>query len=87
MYELPKEYLSLVYLRLGCTLSVEYVCRIWNTLHRGDTLRVKEIIETNSEIILTGICSDVEEAVRVCKYLTAVGVLVRYEKTMITFEV
>lgn len=87
MYELPKEYLSLVYLRLGCVLSAEYVCRIWNTLHREDTLRVKEIIETNSEIILTGICSDVEEALRICKYLTAIGVLVRYEKTMITFEV
>lgn len=87
MYKLPKEYLSLVYLRLGCASSAEYLCRIWNTLHREDTLRVKEIIETNSEIVLTGVCSDVEEALRICKYLTAFGVLVRYEKTMITFEV
>lgn len=87
MYELPKEYLSLIYLGMGCALSVEYACRIWNTLHRKDTLRVKDIIERNSEIVLTGLCSDVEEALRICKYLTAFGVLVRYEKTMITLEV
>ena len=80
MYKLPKEYLSLVYLRLGCSLSVEYACRIWNSFHPKDTLRVKEIIETSSEIVLTGTCSDVEESLNICKHLTAIGVRVRYER-------
>lgn len=83
-----EDYKSLVYLQsmLGDVKTVEAVCHIWRQIHTEDSLRVKEVVDSNSQIILTGRCQDVETALDLCKYLTSIGVLVTYEKTVIHFE-
>ena len=72
---------------LGDIKTVEAACYIWNLKHPNDYARVKEVVEERSQIILTGKCSNSDELVEICRYLTTVGVLVTYEKTTITLEI
>ena len=87
-YKLPEDYVSLMHLHpyLGDIKVVEYVCKIWNTLHRGDTTRLLRD-DGCYHIILTGKCCDVPELLKVCQWLTCVGVLVTHEKTTVTVEI
>jgi glucose-6-phosphate isomerase len=71
---------------LGDIRVVEAACHIWNMKHPSDSVRIKHVIESNCEIVLTGKCSDPDELVEVCKYLTTVVVLITYSKTFVTLE-
>lgn len=89
-YKLPAEYQSLIYLhtKLGDVQIVECVCTIWNALHKGNTLRVKSADDRTGIIILTGVCDNPQEAIKICKWLTTfVMVRIRYEKTIFSVEI
>ena len=88
MTELPVEYKSLVYLHrcVGCVKVVEFACKIWNELHHLDSLRLKCVREPESAIIVTGKCQDLEFFLSICQYLTAFGVHVQHEKTIVKVE-
>lgn len=85
---LPVEYKSLVYLHryVGCVKVVEFACNIWNELHQLDSLRLKRVRESESAIIVTGVCQDLELFLSICRYLTAFGVQVKHEKTVVKVE-
>ncbi len=87
MIELPVEYKSLVYLHryVGCVKTVEFACKIWNELHQLDSLRIKCVKEP-STIVVTGKCQDLELFLSICRYLTALGVDVQHEKTIMRVE-
>jgi len=72
---------------LGDIKVVEAACHIWNMKHPNDSVRIKHVIESNLEIALTGKCSNTDELIEVCKYLTTLGVLITYSKTFVTLEV
>lgn len=72
---------------LGDIKTVEAACYIWNLKHPNDYVRVKEVIKQQSQIIITGNCSNSDEIVEICRYLTTVGVLITYEKTTVTLEI
>ena len=88
-YGLPVEYTSLMYLhtKLGDITIVECACTIWNKLNIGNTLRVLNADDMLSVITLTGICSDSEAAIKVCKWLVSIMIDVRYQKTIISMEI
>jgi len=88
MIELPVEYKSLVYLHryVGCVKTVEFACKIWNELHQMDSLRIKYVKEPESTIVVTGKCRDLELFLSISRYLTAIGVDVQHEKTVMTIE-
>ena len=88
MTELPAEYKSLVYLHryVGCVKIVEFACKIWNELHQLDSLRLKCVKEPESTITVTGKCQDLGFFLSICRYLTAFGVDVRHEKTIMRVE-
>lgn len=85
-FELPVEYTSLIYLhqRFGDIETLSTACYIWNRLHPRDNLRIDKVDYQLSTIHLTGKCSDTKRALKICKYLTATGVLVKYRKTIFT---
>lgn len=88
-FKLPPEYESLSYLHthFGDIKNVECVCIIWNKVHLGNTLRIKKTDDKTGVITLTGICQDVEEAIKICKWLTTfVLVQIRYEKTIVNLS-
>lgn len=84
-YDLPVEYTSLPYLRLGCVKTVKYICMIWNNINIGNTVRIKEVNERESTIIVTGVCENTGDLVEICKYLTTVGVQIKYDKTTLNY--
>lgn len=86
--ELPEEYKSLAYLhrRKGCVETVKLACEVWTAIHPFDTVRVKRVIERNGEIIITGKCEDIEHFRSICQMVTAMGVLVTYEKTIVNIN-
>jgi hypothetical protein len=88
MIELPVEYKSLVYLHryVGCVKTVEFACKIWNELHQMDSLHIKCVKEPESTIIVTGKCRDLGFFLSICRYLTALGVDVQHEKTIMRVE-
>lgn len=87
-FTLPSEYNSLGYLhtKLGDVETIECVCFIWNKLNLGNTLRVKSVEPKTGTITLTGICSNVEQAIKICKWLVTIMVAVKYEKTVVNME-
>jgi hypothetical protein len=90
MFELPKEYVSLLHMTsLGDINRVKYACEVWNSTHymSRDNVRIDYVEEHKSHIRVTGRCSDVEALLQICQYLTAIGVWVSYEKTIISIEV
>ena len=90
-FVLPPQYESFVYLttHLGDVGNIKAVCAVWNIVNgwKNNSLRVKSIDEGIGEIILTGRCTDVEQAVSICSYLVSGMVHVRYEKTITTITV
>lgn len=89
-YQLPPEYKSLIYLhtKLGDVQVVECVCVIWNAMHKGNTLRVKSADDNTGVIMLTGVCDDPQEAIKIGKWLTTFALVqIRYEKTIFSVEI
>lgn len=94
-FELPREYVSLVYLHIGTVKTLEYMYCIWNSINsdysKGNiqTVRIKTVIDEgfHSEIILTGLCSDVNELLRIANHLKTRGIKITYEPTILMFEV
>lgn len=96
-FKLPKEYISLCYLHsyLGTIKTVEAVCHIWNKLNSDyvtlqlDNVRIKTIIDkgADAKIILTGVCSNIDEFLEIVNYLKTPMVQVTYEPTVISFEI
>lgn len=89
-FKLPPEYASFPYLRhLGDVGTVDAICKVWNTVNgwQNNSLRIKEVNEKLGQIILTGRCTDSEQAVMICKYLTSWPISVRYEKTITTISI
>lgn len=85
-FTLPKEYEAFLHLQLGDLKTVEYCCRVWNSLQKEDNLRMTQPVAFG-EIGVTGKCSDVEEFLDICKYLTSCGVTTTHKKTIITMEI
>ena len=89
-YRPPPEYKSLEYLhtKLGDIQVVECVCIIWNTMHKGNTLRVKSADDNTGVIMLTGVCDDPQAAIKIGKWLTTFALVqIRYEKTIFSVEI
>ncbi len=94
-YKPPVEYTSLTYLQLGCIGNIKAILTIYNTMSANlglpvTTLQVKRVIENESHIIITGKYRDgdnLEDILHLCKWYTAAGVLVTYEKTLLQFEI
>lgn len=72
---------------LGDVKTVDAICYIWNLKHFHDRVYIKDVSEETSTITLSGVCSNEEELLDVCRYLTTVSVAVRYEKTYVQVEV
>lgn len=70
---------------LGDTKTVQAICYVWNLKHREDHVRLSH--EDRCTIYITGKCSNVNELLEVCKYLTSGGIDVQHFKTIITLEV
>ena len=89
-YRPPLKYKSLEYLhtKLGDVQVVECVCIIWNVMHKGNTLRVKSADDTTGIIMLTGVCDNPQEVIKIGKWLTTFALVqIRYEKTIFSVEI
>lgn len=84
----PREYetLTILHRQVGDVKIVDHFCYIWNHHNKGDTLRYKSD-DGVGEIVITGKCADLEEALQICKLITCFGVQVRHEETRFTLDV
>lgn len=88
-FELPTEYISLQYLhkKRGDIGIAEDVCTVWNELHVGDYVCVKSVDHQYGEIVLTGTCYDKEELCLIVRQLASTCICIRYEHTILSFEI
>ncbi len=86
-YSIPSEYEALIFLhsRLGDIQTVDCFCALWNHHNPGDTLRYKSD-DGIGTIKITGKCSDLEEALKICRYITTLGVAVVHEPTRLQID-
>ncbi len=84
----PREYetLTILHSQLGDVKVVDHFCYLWNHHNKGDSLRYKSD-DGFGEIVITGKCANLEEALRICKLITSMGVAVRHEETRFIVDV